>query len=93
MSCTLARIVPVRSDRIEKSMSAGIQRLISGISALMLSTVSMTLASPCLVMISSTEGCLLYQAAERVLRVLCSTVAMSESRTTVPFELFTITSR
>ena len=89
MSATLARIVPVRSDRIEMSMSAGIQRLISGISARMWSTVSMTLASPCLVMISSTEGCRLNQAAERLLRVLCSTVAMSESRTTLPLLVFT----
>ena len=84
MSATLARIVPVRSDRIETSMSAGIQRLISGISARMLSTVSMTLASPCLVMMISTDGSRLNQAAERLLRVLCSTDAMSESRTTLP---------
>ena len=40
----------------------------------MRSTVSMTLASACLVMISSTAGCRLNQAAERVLRTPCSTL-------------------
>ena len=34
MSNTLARMVPVRSDRTEMSMPGGIQRLISGISSL-----------------------------------------------------------
>ena len=48
---TLARMVPVRSARTEISMPAGIQRLSSGSSALMRSTVSMTLASACLVTI------------------------------------------
>ena len=62
----------VRSDSTEMSMPAGIQRLSLGSSALTRSTVSMTLASGCLVMISSTAGCLLNMAAERVLRVPCS---------------------
>ena len=79
----------VRSDRTEISMSAGIQRLSSGSSSRMRSTVSMTLASACLVMTSSTEGWRLNQAAERLLRMLCSTVAMSPSRTTVPLAAFT----
>ncbi len=57
----------------------------------MRSTVSMTLASPCLVMISSTDGCLLYQPAERLLRTLGRTVAMSESRITVPSIVLTTT--
>ena len=59
----------------------------------MLSTVSMTLASPCLVMMISTEGSRLNQAAERLLRVLCSTDAMSESRTTLPLADFTTSVR
>ena len=67
------------------SMPAGIQRLSSGSSSRMRSTVSMTLASACLVMTSSTEGWRLNQAAERLLRTPCSTEAMAESRTTVPF--------
>ena len=89
MSSTLARMVVVRSDRTEISMSAGIQRLSSGSSSRMRSTVSMTLASACLVMTSSTEGCPLNQAAERLLRTPCSTAAMSPSRTTVPLADFT----
>ena len=56
------------------SMPAGIQRCSSGSSALMRSTVSMTLASACLLMISSTAGWRSNVAAERVLRVPCSTV-------------------
>ena len=89
MSATLARMVPVRSDSTEMSMSAGIQRLISGIKARMRSAVSITLASACLVMISSTAGCRLNQAAERLLRVLWSTEAMLERRTTLPLALLT----
>jgi hypothetical protein len=57
----------------------------------MRSTVSMTLASPCLVMISSTEGSRLYQPAERLLRTLGRIVAMSDRRITVPFTVFTTT--
>ena len=73
MSRTLARMVSVRSDRTEMSMPAGIQRFSSGSSARMWSTVSMTLASACLVMMSSTDGWPLNQAAERRLRTPCST--------------------
>ena len=89
MSSTLARIVVVRSDRIEISMSAGIHCLSSGRSSRTRSTVSMTLASACLVMTSSTEGRPLNQAAERLLRTLCSTAAMLPSCTTVPLAAFT----
>ena len=49
MSWTLARMVLVRSDSTEMSMPAGIQRLSSGSSSWMRSTVSITLASACLV--------------------------------------------
>ena len=85
MSNTLARMVPVRSERIEMSMPGGIQRLISGSSSLMASTVSMTLASRCLVMMSRMAGWALNIAADRELRLLCSTVATSDRRATVPF--------
>jgi hypothetical protein len=85
MSLTLARIVPVRSESTEILMLGGIHCLSSGSSSRMRSTVSMTLASPCLVMMSSTEGSRLNHAAERVLRTPCSIVAMAESRTTAPF--------
>ena len=89
MSWTLARIVSVRSDSTENSISAGMKRLSSGISAMMLSTVSMTLALACLEITSSTDGCALNHAAERVLRTLCSTEATADSRVTLPFEDFT----
>ncbi len=89
MSAMLARSVPVRSDRTEISMPGGIQRLISGMRARMRSTVSMTLASPCLVMVSRMAGSLLNIAAERALRVACSIVATSDSRTTLPFDVLT----
>ena len=85
MSKTLARMVRVRSDRTSMPMSAGIQRLISGSTAMTPSAVSITLASACRVMFSSTEGRRLNQAAERLLRTPCSMVAMAPSRTTVPF--------
>ena len=49
MSRTLARMVPVRSTRVEISTPPGIHCFSSGISARTRSTVSMTLASPCLV--------------------------------------------
>ncbi len=77
MSCTLARSVVVRSDSTEMSMPSGIQRLISGSSARMRSTVSMTLASALLVMVSRIAGWLLNIAAERELRVACCTSATS----------------
>ena len=89
MSVTLARMVRVRSDRMEMSMSAGIQRLSSGKSVLMRSTVSMTLASGCLVMISSTDGWRLNEAAERLLRLPSWIEAISDSRTMAPFTVLT----
>ncbi len=89
MSNTLARMVPVRSESTEMSMPAGIQRLISGSSSRMRSTVSMTLASPCLVMMSRIAGWALNMAAARELRLLCSTVATSDRRTTLPFAILT----
>ena len=57
----------------------------------MRSMVSSTLALPCLVMISRTEGSLLNQPAARLLRTPGRTVAMSVSRITVPFTVFTTT--
>ena len=56
MSCTEARMVCVRSDITSMSMPPGIRRLSSGISAFTPSTASMTLASGCLVMKSTTAG-------------------------------------
>ena len=93
MSSTLARIVPVRSTRVETSTPAGIHCFSSGISALTRSTVSMTLASPCLVIWISTAGCLLNQAIERTLRTESSISATSESRTKLPLELLITMSR
>ena len=84
MSATLARIVPVRSVSTAISIPAGIQRRRSGSTALMRSTVSMTLASACLVTVTSTAGRPSYQAAERELRVPCSMLARAPSFTVVP---------
>src|SRR5664279_1159770 len=55
----------------------------------MRSTVSMTLALPCLVMISNTEGSRLYQPAERLLRTPGVIEATVERRMTVPLMVFT----
>ena len=52
----------------------------------MRSTVSMTLASACLVMISSTDGSLLNQPADRLLRTLGRIEATVDRRITVPFD-------
>ena len=93
MSSTLARMVPVRSTSVEISTPAGIHCFSSGISARTRSTVSMTLASPCLVIWISTAGCLLNQAIDRLLRTESSTSATSESRTKLPFELLMTMSR
>jgi hypothetical protein len=81
ISSTLARMVPVRSVRMEISTPAGIHCLRSGIISLTRSTVSITLASPCLVIWISTAGCLLNQAIDRALRTESSTSATSERRT------------
>ena len=53
------------------------------------STVSITLAVESLVTTSSTEGCLLYQPADSLLRTPGSIEAMAERRTTVPFAVRT----
>ena len=55
----------------------------------MRSTVSMTLASPCLVMIRSTEGSRLNQPAERLLRTPGWIEAISGRRMTLPSIVFT----
>ena len=89
MSATLERIVLVRSDSTEMSMSEGIQRLISGMISWMRLTVSITLESAAFVITSSTEGWLLYQPNERLLRVPGSIEAMAERRTTVPLAVRT----
>ena len=68
MSATLARMVPVRSTSVEISIPPGSHCFNSGSSSRTRSTVSMTLASPCLVIWISTAGCLLNQAIERLLR-------------------------
>ena len=57
----------------------------------MRSTVSMTLALACLVMISSTEGSRLNQPAERLLRTLGVIEATVDRRITVPSTVFTTT--
>ena len=84
ISAIEARIVTVRSAMIENWMPAGTQRWISGRSAFTRSTVSITLASACLVMVMRMAGLPLYQPAARLLRTPRSTVATSASRTTVP---------
>ena len=78
MSCTLARMVLVRSTSVDISTPAGIHCFSSGISAFTRSTVSITLASPCLVIWISTAGCLLNQAIERLLRTESSISATSD---------------
>ena len=93
MSWTLARMVPVRSTSVEISTPPGSHCFSSGIKARTRSTVSMTLASPCLVIWISTAGCRLNQAIERLLRTASSTSATSESRTKLPPELLTMMSR
>ena len=55
--------------------------------------MSMTLASPCLVIWISTAGCLLNHAIDRLLRTESSTSATSESRTKLPFVLLIRMSR
>ena len=55
----------------------------------MRSTVSMTFASACLVMMRRTEGSLLNQPAARLLRTLGVMVAMFDRRITVPFTVLT----
>ena len=83
----------MRSTSVEISTAPGIHCFSSGINALTRSTVSMTLASPCLVIWISTAGCLLNQAIDRLLRTESSTSATSESRTKLPFELLIRMSR
>src|SRR5262245_3570944 len=72
MSPTLERIVVVRSESMDISTPAGIQRLMSGMISRMRSTVSITLASTDFVIISRTDGLPLYQPNERLLRTLGS---------------------
>ena len=93
MSSTLARMVPVRSTSVEISTPPGSHCFSSGNSALTRSTVSMTLASPCLVIWIRTAGCLLNQAIERLLRTESSTSATSARRTKLPAELLMMMSR
>ena len=93
MSSTLARMVPVRSTSVEISRPAGSHRFSSGSKAFTRSTVSITLASPCLVIWISTAGCLLNQAIERLLRTESSTSATSARRTKLPPELLMMMSR
>ncbi len=89
MSWMLARSVVVRSDSTEMSMPSGIRRWSVGISALMRSTVSMTLASALLVMLSRIAGWLLNMAEDLALRVACFTSATAPRRTTSPFTVLT----
>ncbi len=89
MSWTLARMVCVRSARIEKVMPAGTHSRSCGSSALTRSATSMTLASPCLVMKSSTEGWRLNQPADRLLRTPFVMAATLDRRITVPFTVLT----
>ena len=93
MSSTLARMVPVRSTSVEISTPPGSHCFRSGSSALTRSTVSITLASPCLVIWIRTAGCLLNQAIERLLRTESSTSATSARRTKLLPELLTMMSR
>ena len=85
MSWTEARIIIVRSRITSKRTPAGAQRSMSGSAAFTASTVSMTLASGCLVTLISTPGRLFTQPALRLLRTPCSTTATSCTRIIVPF--------
>ena len=68
-----ARMVCVRSLMMVKFMPAGTNFCNSGSNSFTRSTVSMTFASPSLVTKSKTEGSRSKVAAERVLRVPCTT--------------------
>ncbi len=83
-SCTLSRMVMVRSARTSILVPVGIQRVSCGSSALMPSTTSMTLASGCFWMMRITAGLLLYQPACRLFSAPSTTRATSESRSAVP---------
>ncbi len=89
MSRTLARMVVVRSLSTDTSTPAGIHCRRAGSCAFTRSTVSITLASGCLVTISRTDGCLLYQPAARRVRTPRFTSATSPRRTIVPPLLLT----
>ena len=83
-SATLARMVWVRSDRMVSSTSGGIQLRSSGSTDLMRSTVSITLASPVLLICSRIAGWVPSQAARRILATPSITSATSPRRTTPP---------
>ena len=87
------RIVCVRSDNTAMSMPCGTHSFNVGSSALMASTVSMTLEPGCLKMTRITAGLPLYQPAARRLSTPRSTFATSPSRTTAPFFDATTTPR
>ena len=90
-SSTLARIVPVRSDKMVSLISGGIQDFSSGNTAFTLSTVSITLAPADLVSVSNIAGCWPNQAASRALATPSITVATSDRRNMAPLT-FLITS-
>src|SRR5271154_3871539 len=73
-SLTDARMVVVRSEMMVSLMLAGSHSISCGSSALMRSTVSMTLAPADLVIVSRIAGCLPFQAASRVLATPSTTV-------------------
>ena len=85
MSRTLARIIRVRSDSIENLMPAGTQRLQLGqqrVDAVdRVDHVGVGLLGDD----EEHGGMPLNQAAERLLRVLCSMVAIDPSSVTAPF--------
>ena len=83
-SLTEARIVAVRSDRMVRSISGGIQLCSSGSTARTLSTVSITLAPAALVIDTNIAGLLPKLAASRALAVPSITRATLDSRTTAP---------
>ena len=89
MSRTAARMVIVRSAKTEMSTPSGTHCRIWGSSAFTRSTVSMTLASGCLVTMRRTLRSLLYQPAARRLLTPLATSATSDSLTVVPFLLRT----
>ena len=84
-------MVTVRSDMTLKSMPLGVQRWMSGRMSRTPSTVSMTLASGCLVTCTRTAGLPANQPAARVLRTPRETVAISPTRVTPPLRERTMT--
>ena len=84
-SSTDARIVAVRSLSSSSFMLGGSQSCACGIASRMRSTVSITFASACLKMTSSTAGFVPCQPPTRLFSTPSTIFASELSRTGVPF--------